>query len=63
MIEMYMHGTLQAAECRFIIVEKTVVEVYNKFLDYIGVPGAPSKSGFPDRIICVGAPCDQKRSN
>ena len=32
-----MHGTLRAAECRFFIVEKSVVMVYNKLLNFAGV--------------------------
>ena len=30
-------GTLRAAECRFFIVEKSVVMVYNKLLNFAGV--------------------------
>ena len=41
-----MQGTLRAAECRFFIVEKSVVMVYNKLLNFAGVTGDPGKSGF-----------------
>ena len=30
-----MQGTLRAAECRFFIVEKSVVMVYNKLLNFL----------------------------
>jgi len=38
-------GTLQAAECRF-LVEKSMVMVYNKLLDFAGVTRKTRKSGF-----------------
>ena len=34
-----LQGTLRAAECRFFIVEKSVVMVYNKLLNFAGVTG------------------------
>ena len=40
-----MQGTLRAAECRFFIVEKSVVMVYNKLLNFAGVMGDFIKSG------------------
>ena len=36
-------GTLRAAECRFFIVEKSVVMVYNKLLNFSGVTGDPGR--------------------
>ena len=38
-----------AAECRFFIVEKSVVMVYNKLLEYSGVTGDYSDSWFRER--------------
>ena len=40
-----------AAECRFFIVEKSVVMVYNKLLNFAGVTGDPGKSGFEGGIV------------
>ncbi len=39
------------AECRFFIVEKSVVMVYNKLLNFAGVTGDPGKSGFEGGIV------------
>ena len=35
-----------AAECRFFIVEKSVVMVYNKLLNFAGVTGSSWQAGF-----------------
>ncbi len=39
-------GTLRAAECRSFIVEKSVVMVYNKLLNFSGVTDGYDKPGF-----------------
>ena len=42
-------GTLRTAECRFFIVEKSVVMVYNKLPNFAGVTGDYSDSWFRER--------------
>ena len=44
-------GTLRAVECRFFIVEKSVVMVYNKPLHYTGVTGDYGK------LVLAGEAC------